>query len=446
MRCDAASVDATTLLLSRLFARALRVALLATVATGCEEEPSWPRAADGFVRVSCAPLDGVSTARPVDYLALRELSVDDWRMPLTLAERGAPCASASDADGCGAALSAVQELFEGEDPPVLPRAFVSITRGDEVAHHDTPEELAGLLGSIDHPNEAVLAARVSGHFVTCDEGLEQGAVRSVADGFEVVAQRYLSTCPAQRERVLMHVGHDGAVQALDRAEVRATGECVGRRPEGLLSTADAPGESVLGDFFAHLAHLEAASVHAFDVLARELAALGAPASLVRKAEEAARDEVRHARQMAGLARRFGGMPSEPVVEARPQRDLLALARDNAVEGCVRETYGAAVGAFQAARSSDAAVRRIMRGIAADELRHASLAWQIAAWAEPQLSGAEVAELRVLQTRAIAELSAGERGARAPQLLATAGLPDAVQSMELLAALVRDLWPAVRGAA
>ena len=57
----------------------------------------------------------------------------------------------------------------------------------------------------------------------------------------------------------------------------------GRRPEGL-APSTATGACAVGRYFADAAHLEAASVHAFRRLARELTAHGAPSSLVADAK------------------------------------------------------------------------------------------------------------------------------------------------------------------
>lgn len=92
----------------------------------------------------------------------------------------------------------------------------------------------------------------------------------------------------------------------------------GRRPEGLTpSFASAPSE--LGAWFAEAAHLEAASVVAFRVLAEELAEHGAPDPLIEAATRAARDEARHAAQMTAVARRFGASVTDPIVSPRRRR-------------------------------------------------------------------------------------------------------------------------------
>jgi rubrerythrin len=209
---------------------------------------------------------------------------------------------------------------------------------------------------------------------------------------------------------------------------------VGRRPSGLEEPRAVAGTSALGAYFARAAHLEAASVRAFRVLGDELRAAGAPRSLVRMAARAARDEVRHARATRRIARRFGGTP--PRVRARRSgaRPLAAIALENVVEGCVRETFGALVATWQAANAEDRAIRRSMERIAADETRHAALAWAVARWIEPQLDDAGRADVARARSEAVRALLR-DVAAESPRALETvAGLPRS----DVAAALVREL--------
>jgi hypothetical protein len=119
------------------------------------------------------------------------------------------------------------------------------------------------------------------------------------------------------------------------------------------------------------ARLEAASIPAFQVLTRELRARRAPVALVSAAMCAVQDEVRHRRATAALARRYGAEPMRPSFGPTPvDRTLEAIATENAVEGCVRETYGALVALWQARHARDPVVAAAMAPIAADETRHA----------------------------------------------------------------------------
>lgn len=152
----------------------------------------------------------------------------------------------------------------------------------------------------------------------------------------------------------------------------------GRRPEGLHLDGACADPDDIGGQLAAMAELEAASVPAFERLARELAAHGAPAALVRRARAAMRDEVRHARVMSRLAARYGSTPRAIDVPALPIRTLDAIARENAIEGCVREAYGALVATYQAATAAPE-LRDAFHAIAADERRHAALSEDVHAW-------------------------------------------------------------------
>lgn len=197
---------------------------------------------------------------------------------------------------------------------------------------------------------------------------------------------------------------------------------IGRRPESLLA-GDAPqASSEAGRYFAHAAHLEAASIEAFEILALELAALGAPHALVVRSQRAASDERRHARLTAALARRFGGEPPPVRVAPAALRELEQLALDNAVEGCVRESFGAILATWQACAATDDLVRRTLKCIAADETRHGELGWAIAAWAEPRLDAEARARIAEARCAAARSLVAASTAVPPAELIAVAGLP------------------------
>ncbi len=158
----------------------------------------------------------------------------------------------------------------------------------------------------------------------------------------------------------------------------------GRRPRGLCA-ARTTSTTPAGDYFASMAHLESASVRAFRDLERWLVAFDAPRRLTRAAREAAGDERRHARAASRLARRFGGALARPKVRCVASPSWIELMDDNAVEGCVGETFGALLATWQAERAEDPRVRRTLRHIAADETRHAALSWELLAWGKARLS-------------------------------------------------------------
>lgn len=216
------------------------------------------------------------------------------------------------------------------------------------------------------------------------------------------------------------------------------GACCGRRPPGL-TLRIGEGKSVVGRWFAELSAREAASVKAFEILHRELAAHGAPRRLLARVREAARDEVRHARIMGAVASRYGGKPKPPRIEQGKIRSLEAIAMENAVEGCVRETFGALVGMWQARFAGDARVRRCMKGVAQDEARHAALSWAVARWIEPRLDDEARRKIRLAGHEAIATLEKELAADPAPEVVRVAGVPSANAAHRLLAQTRVVLW-------
>jgi hypothetical protein len=219
---------------------------------------------------------------------------------------------------------------------------------------------------------------------------------------------------------------DGDAPGSERValDIRYTPSCTGRRLAGRWASPPLRARDPVGAYLARAAVLEGLSVPAFQRLARELDAHGAPLALVARARRAARDEVRHRRTMTALARRYG---AEPALE-RPEpptgvRSLAEVALENAAEGCVRETFGAVVAAHQAVAAADAAIRAGLRAIARDEAGHAALAWDVHEWASSRLP---VPGPRALKARLREEVDVLAREASAtpphPALMARAGVP------------------------
>ncbi|WP_272084704.1 hypothetical protein [Nannocystis bainbridge] len=214
--------------------------------------------------------------------------------------------------------------------------------------------------------------------------------------------------------------------------------CEGRRHASVASRGHGSDAEAAAAWLARAAHDEAASVHAFHALAQELAGLGAPAELLARIDAAAADEVRHARVVADAARARGAEVTPPACVAVAERDLLAIAVENAVEGCVRETWAALSAAHQARFAAEPAMRSMYVEIAADEARHAELAWAIDAWLMGQLDVAGRAEVAAARQAAIAELDASLQRLEVPALQRL-GVPSAAVATRLCAELDAALW-------
>ncbi len=211
--------------------------------------------------------------------------------------------------------------------------------------------------------------------------------------------------------------------------------CEGRRPLGHIEDRDCPQS--LGEHLARCAQLEAASVVAFTQLAERLEAWEAPKSLVARCRAAADDEAQHASVVASLAANYGRAP-RPAKQLDSTPSLEEVARDNAVEGCVYETWAALRAQLIAERADDPAIRQAYRQIATDEARHGQLAWDLHTWFCQQLNPAARADLEAAQHRALASLPSRARDHHNPAQL---GLPAPQALGQLATVFCRQLQAA-----
>ncbi len=134
---------------------------------------------------------------------------------------------------------------------------------------------------------------------------------------------------------------------------------------------------------------EHASVAAFSRLSLDLLALGAPPGLVAAAQCDALDEIRHAELCFSLSRAIDGVAVSPGAFtavrhtkplAGPREVVLArLAVDSLVDGALHEGVSARVISQLARRSEIAAIRSLLKELAADEGRHAAHGWEVVEW-------------------------------------------------------------------
>lgn len=312
--------------------------------------------------------------------------------------------------------------------------------------------ITDVIGSpVDTPQEAALRLLESqGDRVHCTEqtgtgpGPLPGRVVPTSGGFDVVLP-YVE-CPTlgfdgDVVETTYHVSASGDVGRGERQVVGQQSSCpiAGRLTHGVPAPVRPASGVELGRYFAQSAALEAVAVDAFERMAAELSTLGAPAELVQWARVSADDERRHARDMGALAERFAVLPGAHQAQEFALRGLFEVALENAVEGCVRETYGAVVGHHQAEHAQDPLVRAAMKQVAEDETRHAALSWAVAEWALPQLSEAQRAEIRAAQRAAIAGLTRSVTIPEADTLLHDAGLPAPHVALAMLQALGEQVW-------
>jgi hypothetical protein len=142
--------------------------------------------------------------------------------------------------------------------------------------------------------------------------------------------------------------------------------------------------AALAEAWARDARYEHASVASFARLALELLAVGAPPELLRDAQQAMGDEIRHAERCFALASAYAGAPMGPgplsFDGALPRTSLEAMAAAAVREGCIGETIAAIAAAEARDRARDPAVRASLDVIATDEANHAAMSWRLCAWA------------------------------------------------------------------
>ena len=155
--------------------------------------------------------------------------------------------------------------------------------------------------------------------------------------------------------------------------------------------------------------------------------------------KAAEDEVRHSDVMAEVARHFGAEPGPPRVEAAAPRATLAIALENAVEGTIRETFGALTGSYQALTARDPLVADAMRQVSEDEIFHAELSARIEAFLDTLLTEPERQSVADAKQRAIGELRLEMMVEPDDEITALAGLPPKELALQWIDQLDRDIW-------
>jgi hypothetical protein len=427
-----------------LFRRALKASVLAPLALACGPNTA------GYQSPACESgnlsMTGLAPAVIPDVIELRRLSSFGGNEPPTVSlvsRTGTACATATDKPACDTAFAALSpDAGFGEDcVQICTSYFLGTTKADEVKAWSTLDELKTFLGTIDTAQEAALLVQANAYYLQCEQ-LDRGAVKARSGGgYDVIATRgFACGAGSKVTRYYLNVTPTGEVKE-ERSEVAEYGDpncAIGRRPLGLASNGRTGCEDALGRHFAIAAHLEAASVDAFSRLRDELELHGAAPELKGAAVLSAVEEVQHAHVTARLAERFGATVEAPRVEPKPLRALLDVVLDNAVEGCVRETYGALVAHHQATHAQDEEIRTVMARIAEDETRHAELSWDIAAWAEGKLSAVEQARVREAQRAAVAKLREELSAPVDPALVEVAGMPDSASAVAMLEVMLQGL--------
>lgn len=194
-------------------------------------------------------------------------------------------------------------------------------------------------------------------------------------------------------------------QGMGRQPARATPRAQAREPYAAMAAA-----------------AEAASVIAFEDLARDLGHHHAP-TLASWARRAAHDELEHAAAMGALALAAGALPSGFSLSSRGPLTLEQLALENAREGLVTEGAGARVLAHQARHAQSERARALLGRVARDEADHYKLSLAIHRWARRELDLQARRRVDDAARAALDALSAPPSIEATPAERAALGLPD-----------------------
>ncbi len=312
------------------------------------------------------------------------------------------------------------------------RPWLAPSMSSEATSIRDVETLRTLLGKIDTGNEAMLMFWAHDQQPSCEVYLD-------GKSYVSLVTKQISDCPFTDQDFEVRITPDGEFSETKVGEPRETGGCAGRRPDGLTAVLSRSSVSSTASWLEHTARLETAAVAAFAYLVRDLKRLGAPKSLVVRAEKAALDEIRHARQVREVALAHGATISEVRVQPAERRTLLSLAVENAVEGCVRECWGALVAHYQAASSNDRELRALWTGIALDESEHAALSFDLAKWFARQLTDEQrivVEQARLGAVESLREDVCREACELHDPIL---GLPDTQVAAQLFAQLEQSVF-------
>jgi hypothetical protein len=223
----------------------------------------------------------------------------------------------------------------------------------------------------------------------------------------------------------------------------------GRRPVGFIPldlepkrgpVVEAGISSTLGEYFAQAAYLEASSAMAFARLGSELDAHEAPRALIDRCGIAQESELKHARSFGLLASELGSEPTRPqMLHGRHVRPLVDIALKNAVEGLVRQMYGATVARFRARTASDPKIQRVMAEVAEDEQENAQLAFDLGIWLQTAIDPIEGVWVENAMRHAAVSLVREIDVEVASELCDRAGVPTRRDALAIWSGLSHRVW-------
>ena len=139
---------------------------------------------------------------------------------------------------------------------------------------------------------------------------------------------------------------------------------------------------VAGTFYLTTALYEHASIASFQKFSLDLMRFGAPPHLLDLAQQATRDEIRHAQLAFSIAEEILEKTVQPSqLDYTPIlcSDIKELARTTLQEGAIGETLAVLLAGEQLRVTKDPHIKAFLQTVVEDESKHAELAWETLRW-------------------------------------------------------------------
>ena len=131
------------------------------------------------------------------------------------------------------------------------------------------------------------------------------------------------------------------------------------------------------------AEAEHASIASFARHTLQLMSIGASSELILRSQRASIDEIEHAKMCYGFASKFMEVEIYPgpldMIGSLDKLNIEDIIESVIQDGCIQETISAIEGHFRAKYTSDEVVKNSLTKLAADETKHAQLAWDTIKW-------------------------------------------------------------------
>lgn len=196
--------------------------------TSCIRDEELVKDMEGFKPIAEPyPFSRITTVPEVDYWEVSHSSGDE-DTAIVVASWGNRCSLNGFQDTCSIAYDFVSDsigsFYFCYFPPSCYKYFIRYEYMGVVKAIWTHESLVDFLGSIDTKDDCLLLIHMNEYNFLLND-IDNGAIRKVDEGFEVIARKRLSDCPVQTARFHLFVSEEGDIEILNRIDDEVAGGC-----------------------------------------------------------------------------------------------------------------------------------------------------------------------------------------------------------------------------